>query len=212
MLRYTLLLVGCFLSISSASSQPARLNVSVQSGVIRNFQYEEYRDLSRYAFYPEVQIASQPFSIARGISLQGGLHWGAWDDGVSGLIHGGCTDVYSHSSHIAGARLYAISTHIPLVSLSLFSGLSWHFISGDRVRVRPDPYCILVELPAPYWGEYYPDRLKALEAGLRVAVPLRNRLAIIAEVQKYVHIPLEERNPHTKNRFVYKLGLSFGFF
>ncbi len=210
--RYTLLLAGCLLLISSAAAQPARLNVSVQGGVIRNFQYEEYRDLPRYAFYPEVQIASRPFPLASGISLQGDLHWGAWDDGVSGLLHGGCTDVYSHSSHIAGARLYVVPTKIPLVSLSLFGGLSWHFISGDYVKTPPSPECLLIDQLPPYWGENYPNRLKALEVGLRVAVPLGNRLAVITEVQKYVHVPLEERNPHTKNRFVYKLGLSFGLF
>ena len=69
--RYTLLLAGCLLSISSATAQtvhPARLNVSVQGGVIRNLQYEGW-SLPLYAFYPEVQIASWPFPLVRGLSF-----------------------------------------------------------------------------------------------------------------------------------------------
>ena len=216
--RYTLLLAGFLLLTSSATAQtaqPARLNVSVQGGVIRNFQYVEYHGLPRYAFYPEVQIASRPFSITRGLSLQGGLHWGYWDDGVrvDKILHNkSCSTIYSHSSHIAGVRFYVVPTKIPLVSLSLFGGLSWHFISGDYVAVPPSPKCLLIDQLPPYWGENYPNRLKALEVGLRVAVPLGNRLAVTTEVKKYVHVPAEERNPHTRNRFAYKLGLSFGLF
>ncbi len=144
--RYTLLLAGCLLSISSATAQtaqPARLNVSVQGGVIRNFQNED-EGQPRYAFYPEVQITSRTFPFVRWISLQSGLHWGYWDDGVredrSGRTIFGFPEgppwsipVYSHSSHIAGVRLYVVPTQIPLVSLSLFSGLSWHFVSGDHI-------------------------------------------------------------------------------
>ena len=228
MLRYTLLLAVSLLLISSASSQPARLNVSVQGGVIRNFQHEDWKQ-SRYTFYPEVQIASQPFSITRGISLQGGLRWGYWDDGVR--EHKGDISfvTYSHSSHIAGVRFYVVSTHIPLVSLSLFSGLSSHFVSGDYVG--GSDLCISIHIPAcelfdpstpppdiypysvgGYWGRNYHERFRTLEVGLRVAVPLGNRLAVNTEVQKYIHRSIVERISHTKNRFVYKLGLSFGFF
>ncbi len=213
--RYTLLLVGCLLLTSSATAQtahPARLNVSVQGGVIRTFQYED-RQQPLFAFYREVQIASRPFPLASGISLQGGLHWGYWDDGLrenKGFYQGCAT--YSHRSRIAGARFYVVPTQIPLVSLSLFSGLSWHFISGDYVG-PPLSVCERASLVrATHWGRNYPDHLKTLEVGLRVAVPLGNRLAVTTEVQKYVHVPAEERNRHTKNRFVYKLGLSFGLF
>ena len=212
--RYTLLLAGCLLLTSSATAQtaqPARLNVSVQGGVIRNFQYEG-RGLPLFAFYREVQIASRPFPLARGIFLQGGPHLGHWDDGIyenKGLYQGCAT--YSHRSRIAGARLYVIPTQISFVSLSLSGGLSWHFISGDYAGPPPSE-CERVLVLGTHWGENYPDRLKTLEVGLRVAVPLGNRLAVTTEVQKYVHVPVEERNPHTKNRFVYKLGLSFGFF
>ena len=123
---------------------------SVQGGVIRNFQgldWGQHEDLepSLYTFYPEVQIASRPFSIARGISLQGGLHWGYWDDGVREHRGGVNFVTYSHSSRIAGVRLYVVSTQIPLVSLSLFSGLSQHFVRGDYVD--GSDVCISIYIP-----------------------------------------------------------------
>ncbi len=232
MLRYTLLLAGCLLLISSAAAQPARLNVSVQGGVIRNLQPEYWEHSpwgqSLYTFYPEVQIASRPFPIAGKLSLQGGLRWGYWDDGVH--EHKGSFDfvTYSHRSHIAGARFYVVPTKIPLVSLSLFSGLSWHFVSGDYVGGTDlcisihTPDCRLFDPLTPpdiypypvggYLGRNYYERFRTLEVGLRVAVPLGNRLAVTTEAQKYVHRSIVERIAHTQNRFVYKLGLSFGLF
>ncbi len=227
MLRYTLLLAGCFLLISSAAAQPARLNVSVQGGVIRNLQPEDWKQ-SLYTFYPEVQITSRPFPLVRGISLQGGPHWGYWDDGVR--EHRGNVGfvTYSYSSRIAGVRFYVVSTQIPLVSLSLFSGLAWHFVSGDYVGGSDG--CVDIYLPdceifdsimsfdiypypvGDYWGRNYHERFRTLEVGLRVAVPLGKRLAVTTEAQKYIHRSMVERNQHTPNRFVYKLGLSFGFF
>ncbi len=239
--RYTLLLAGCILLTSSATAQTAhspRLNVSVQGGDIRNFQPED-EGQSLYEFYREVQITSRPFSIARGIFLEGGLHWGYWDDEVredrsSRAPYGLCgppeeppcpIPVYSHSSHIAGVRLYVVSTQIPLVSLSLFSGLSWHSASGDHIDISymctesriPISHCTLDffydhDFVDGYWGRNYHERFKALEVGLRVAVPVGNRLAVTTEAQKYIHHFMVERISHTKNRFVYKLGLSFGFF
>ena len=241
--RYTLLLAGCLLLTSSATAQTAhspRLNVSVQGGVIRNFQNED-EGQPRYAFHPEVQITSRPFPLVRGISLQGGLRWGYWDDGVREDKSGrtifalcgppeepSCTiPVYSHSSHIAGVRFYVVPTQIPLVSLSLFSGLSWHFVSGDHIDISY--ICTESKLPIllcnpdvifdrdlvdgySYWGRNYHERFRTLEVGLRVAVPLGNRLAVTTEAQKYIHRSIVERISHTPNRFVYKLGLSFGFF
>ena len=158
----------------------------MQGGVIRNFQHEDWKQ-SGYAFYPEVQIASRPFSIARGISLQGGLRWGYWDDGVR--EHQGSFDfvTYSHSSHIAGIHFYVVSTHIPLVSLSLFSGLSRHFVSGDYVGGSDlcisihIPDCALYDPSGPpldiypysaggYWGRNYHERFRTLEVGLRLSL------------------------------------------
>ncbi len=227
--RYTLLLAGCLLSISSATAQtaqPARLNVSVQGGVIRNLQNED-EGQPLHAFYPEVQIASRPFSLVRGISLQGGLHWGYWDDGVREGVIGEnrcfsflsfCFTSRSHRGHIAGARLYVVPTQIPLVSLSLFSGLSWHFVSTDKgvINVGNGGYSGIYSDIIP--RRNYPERFKALEAGLRIAVPLGSRVAITAETQGYFHIFIEEHNPYTNERdlhrsqFAHKLGLSFGFF
>ncbi len=233
--RYTLLLAGCLLLTSSATAQtahPARLNVSVQGGVIRNLQPEDWKQ-SLYTFYPEVQITSRPFLIASKLSLQGGLRWGYWDDGVrEHRIEDLDLTTYSQSSHIAGARFYVVPTQIPFVSLSLFSGLSWHFVRSDYVggydgciSVR-SPGCRLVDLLSPpdsypysvggYWGRYrgrnYHERFWTLEVGLRVAVPLGNRLAVTTEAQKYIHRSAVGRIGHIQNPFVYKLGLSFGFF
>ncbi len=227
--RYTLLLAGCLLLTSSATAQtaqPARLNVSVQGGVIRNFQHED-EGQPRNAFHPEVQIASRPFPLVRGISLQGGLHWGYWDDGVrEHRIEDFGRNTYSQSSHIAGTRFYVVSTKIPFVSLSLFSGLSWHFVRSDFVGGFngcldiPPPLCdiaasgyLIIDSDLDgYWGRKYHERFRALEVGLRVAVPLGNRLAVTTEAKKYIHRSMVERISHTPNRFVYKLGLSFGFF
>ena len=227
MLRYTLLLAVSLLLISSAAAQiapPARLNVSVQGGVIRNLQPEDLRQ-PLYTLYPEVQIASRLFPLADAISLQGGLHWGYWGDGVHEYkvpYHKWQPHLiaYSHSSHIAGARFYVVPTKIPLVSLSLFSGLSWHFVSGGYVGGFstcldiPPSRCDDAIPPSDY-HDYppsdYHDRFKAWEAGLRVAVPLGNRLAVTTEVQKYIHRSIVERNPH-KSQLAYKLGLSFGLF
>ena len=232
--RYTLLLAGCLLLTSSATAQtahPARLNVSVQGGVIRNFQNEN-EGQPLHAFYPEVQIASRPFPLVRGISLQGGLHWGYWDDGVRehkreitpsfGLCgppeEPPCVlTTYSQSSHIVGSRFYVVPTQIPFVSLSLFSGLSWHFVSDDYVGGSGlcistiIPECELYPNAVPD-VENYTDHFKALEVGLRVAVPLGNRLAVTTEAQKYIHRSAVGRIGHIQNRFVYKLGLSFGLF
>ena len=135
---------------------------------------------------------------------------------------------YSQSSHIAGARFYVISTQIPFVSLSLFSGLAWHFVRSDYVggsdlcisiRVPScslyDPIIVIDIYPYPaggYFGRNYHERFRTLEIGLRVAVPVGNRLAITTEVQTYVHRSVMERIVHTPNRPAYKLGLSFGFF
>ncbi len=231
--RYTLLLAGFLLLTSSATAQtahPARLNVSVQGGVIRNLQPQDWGQ-PLYAFYPEVQITSRPFPLASGVSLQGGLHWGYWDD--DGIREHKKLDyaTYSQSSHIAGVHFYVVPTQIPLVFLSLFSGLSWHFVSSDFVDGRNE--CMGASLPEcffsgdyvggsslrRYWGGNYHDRFKALEAGLRVAVPLGNRLAVTTEVKRYIHISsIVERIPYLSrpdrhtSQFVYKLGLSFGFF
>ncbi len=183
---------------------------------------------SLYESYREVQIASRPFLIARGISLQGGPHWGYWDDEVREHTGSFSFVTYSYSSRIAGVRFYVVSTQIPLVSLSLLSGLSWHFVSGDYVggsdlciSIRI-PDCVLYDPIMPFYiypypiggyrGRNYHERFRTLEVGLRVAVPLGNRLAVTTEVQKYFHRSRAERVFSTKNRFAYKLGLSFGVF
>ena len=221
--RYTLLLAGCLLLTSSATAQtaqPARLNVSVQGGIIRNLQSEDLRQ-PLYTFYPEVQIASRPFPLVRGISLQGGLHWGYWNDGVREHKLGQDHNTYSQSSHIAGVRFHIIPTEISFVYTSLFSGLSWHFVSSDFLGgfdecLYNPGICIHGSDRGNHSGEAYHERFNALEVGLRVAVPLGNRLAVTTEVQKYFHTSTLEVDLHTRlsdsGQFAYKLGLSFGFF
>ena len=109
----------------------------MNGGVIRNLQNDIFLDKSQYAFYPEVQISSKLLSFGSSkISLEGGLHWGYWNDGVR-EPSSSCADciTYSYSSHIVGSRLYAVLEALP-VTLSLLGGLSYHFISAEYVGGR----------------------------------------------------------------------------
>lgn len=197
MSRFYLLTAVLLMMISSATAQPASVKLSMAGGLIRNLQDDIFVDKSQYSFYPEVQISSKLSSLGGKISLEGGLHWGYWNDGVQ-KPSSSCADciTYSYSSHIVGARLYTVLEALP-IPLSLLGGLSHHFLSAEYIGGRG---------VAGRPGNDFRDNYGSAEVGLRIAVPLSDRLTITTEVQE--HIPLSGKQGY-RTRPAFKLGFSF---
>lgn len=178
--------------VSNTAAQSISPVISVKSGLIRNLQ-EKSVDLPRYALYTEAQIGRKLGTFYNGlIATSGELYAGYWDDGIN-KISEACRDciTYSHRSYITGIRFYVDPYAFPL---DLLTGLSYHFLQAHYVGGAGADGSS---------GTDYRDRFGTWEAGVRLAIPFANRLAVNAEVQAF--IPLSRHNRHRVRPSV-KLG------
>ena len=198
-IRQVMLTLGfSMMLVTVAAAQPSPPVISVKSGVIQHLQHKIFSGEShQYAVYTEAQIERRLATIYNGLIVtSGALYVGYWDDGISKTTKIPCSDctIYSYRSYTVGMRFYANPYAFPL---DLFTGLSYHFLHADYVGGAG-----VDGRPAPH----YRNRFGAWEAGIRLVIPVADRLAVNGEFQTYI-------SRYNSNRFgprqSVKLGVSY---
>ena len=115
------------------------------------------------------------------IAISGAFYGGYWNDGVSKHIYCDECTTFAFRSYTVGMRFYVTPSPfpLPLKLLNPFTGLSYHFLQANYVGgVGFDG------LP----GRNDRMAVGTLEAGIRLVIPVANRLAVNGEARKFFRL------------------------
>lgn len=204
--RYSLLVV--FLSslvtldVPEVNAQQSRTYLTTRVGIIRNVRTDNLGP--HYSIYPEVQISRLILEKGdRPVGLEASVNVGGWRAGSDDIIiynncwTSNCNDIetQAHNSLHFGARLHIIVEE-GAFDLSYVVGFSEQFIWFSRAFDRDSEY-----------NKTRFDPLSALETGVRIQVPISQRLKIGATVLRFWKVFGSEYD--AKNRYAYALSLSY---
>ncbi len=217
-----LTLVFSLVLVGASAAQPSPLTISAKSGAARLVPHGGLgiTKLPRYALYAEVQferrlvtILNDVKSINGHIAISGAFYGGYWNDGISYNARIICRDcsgsLHSYRSYVAGMRVYANPSPIPLRFANPFMGLSYHFVHGNYLGSYDGDH-----VPGNFTRNDDQFNFGAFEAGLRLVIPVTNRLIVVGEAQRYLgHFlkPTTRREPgirRVKERKSVTLGFS----
>jgi hypothetical protein len=188
----------CAIMLAIASRASGQTRIALTAGLIENLQ--DASNQPQYSFYPEIQLLNDFFALSEAkVTVGGSLYWGYWTDGVDELSS--CKDcfTFSYSSHIIGARVMAALDAFP-IPIAGFAGISRHFIRADYIGGYDYP-------GNP--GSDFQDALNAFEAGIRVQVPMSQRLHIGGNYRQYT--PFVKKNSRYDSRAALGIGLTYMF-
>jgi len=198
---------GLFLlDITNAVGQSRRPLITTSLGLIRNLARDA--DKPRYSIYPELQVNAPLFDLKpRSIAVDGSFYLGGWSEGdkpLSNFICGahepdslGCFESF-HSGLVLGARINAVLTKAPAY-FSLFVGFSRHYAWTIRNSFFYDD--------GVFDRNTSLETSQAIETGLRIQVPVGNRLLVGAGFQAYWRQAASEYE--IDPRAAYTLGVSY---
>lgn len=190
--------VICVIILVVASSVWGQAYITVDVDLIENLQDDSNQP--QYSFYPEIQLSNDFFEISEvKVTVGGSIYWGYWTDGVDNLSN--CVDciTYSYSSHIVGARVMTVLEALP-IPITTFAGISRHFISADYIGGSDF---------SGKTGNDFKDGINAVEVGIRLQIPISQRLNIGGNYQYY--IPLVKKNSPYTSRGAFGIGLTYMF-
>ena len=187
-LSFSMVLVG------AAVAQPSPLVVSAKSGTawISPHGGLGVTKLPWYALYAEVQFEKRLMTVLDDvksfnghIAVSGAFYGGYWNDGVSKNDRIICRDcsgsIHSYRSYTAGMRVYANPSPFALKFVNPFMGLSYHFVHGNYLGSYDGSH-----LPANFPRKDDRFNIGTFEAGLRLVIPVTDRLVVAGEAQRYL--------------------------
>ena len=211
-----LALVFSLVLVGASAAQPSPLTISAKSGAawISPQGGLGITKPPRYALYAEVQFERRLVTILNDvdsfnghIGISGALYGGYWNDGVSYNAHIICRDcsgsLHSYRSYVAGMRVYANPSPFPLRLANPFMGLSYHFVHGNYLGSYDSDH-----VPGNFTRNDDQFNFGAFEAGLRLVLPVTNRLIVVGEAQRYLGHFLKPGTRRVKGRKSVTLGFS----
>ena len=149
------------------------------------------------------------------IAISGAFYGGYWNDGVGKDSRVFCTDcfriIHSYRSYIAGMRVYANPSPFPLRFVNPFMGLSYHFVHANYVGSYGHWRSFIPVDPARFSRNDFRYDFGAFDAGLRLIIPVTDRLVVVGEAQRYLGYFHRPKTRRVAGRKSVTLGFSFSF-
>ncbi|MCL4551760.1 MAG: hypothetical protein M1495_24695 [Bacteroidetes bacterium] len=197
-MKYVITIILTFVLSMNAQTNISR--VSIDLGIIRNYQYDFGND-KLYAFYPEVKICGQ--------FLTNYSEWefftSYWTDGIVKVFNVRDAATYSYSSVVVGSKLYfspsKILEEFPL-PIYLTSGISYHKVNEKYIG------------GSDYIGDHRNDnsfQLLTFDIGVGIYFNIIEKLRLRFDTNVFIPFKGEDRLYNYGRNGVLKVGFDYIF-